>query len=106
LQNRQGRVRPAESYLSYFLTEELDRGNRQRLDGLAHDLTQISPDIICLQEVAAGCPWTACDDEIFHRQFAEDWFEANSALGGDHPDCPSVSAVIWADECGMVAESH
>jgi endonuclease/exonuclease/phosphatase family metal-dependent hydrolase len=80
LQNRHGRVRPADSYLHYFSTEELDRGNRRRLDRLAEDLPQLSPDVICLQEVAAGCPWTARDHELFHHPFAKDWFEANSAL--------------------------
>jgi endonuclease/exonuclease/phosphatase family metal-dependent hydrolase len=84
-EDRSGRVRPAGSYpsgvpLHCFTAEELDRGARRRLDRLADDLARLAPDLICLQEVAAGCPWTPRDCDIFLRDYADDWFEANSAL--------------------------
>jgi endonuclease/exonuclease/phosphatase family metal-dependent hydrolase len=80
LEDRSGRIRRADTNLHHFTTEELDRGSRRRLDHLAADLGRLAPDVLCLQEVAAGCPWTARDNEIFHRAFDQDWFEANSAL--------------------------
>ncbi len=85
VEDHEGRIRPAGSYpsgepLYDFTTDELDRGHRRRLDKLGADLVRIAPDIICLQEVAAGSPWTARDQEIFLHPFADDWFEANSAL--------------------------
>lgn len=85
LEDREGRCRPAGLYpmgeaLFYYTTEELDRGHRRRLDRLGQDLARLAPDILCLQEVGAGCPWTPRNAEIFHRVFPEDWFEANSAL--------------------------
>ncbi len=85
LEDRDGRIRPAGVYpmgegLHYFTTEELDRGHRRRLDRLGQDLAGLAPDILCLQEVAAGCPWKPRNCEIFHQVFADDWFESNSAL--------------------------
>ncbi len=64
IEDRDGRIRRAGYYpmgegLHFFTTEELDRGHRRRLDRLGSDLALLGPDVICLQEVAAGCPWTA-----------------------------------------------
>jgi endonuclease/exonuclease/phosphatase family metal-dependent hydrolase len=75
-----GRLRAADSNLFYFTAEELDRGSRRRLDRLADAIHRLGPDLILLQEVAAGCPWAARDEAMFHRSFPDDWFEANSAL--------------------------
>ncbi len=85
LEDREGRVRPAGAYpmgegLHFFTTDELDRGHRRRLDRLGRDLARLAPDLVCLQEVAAGCPWTPRNAEAFHRVFPDDWFEGNSAL--------------------------
>jgi endonuclease/exonuclease/phosphatase family metal-dependent hydrolase len=84
-EDRNGRIRPAGVYpsgepLFFFTTDELDHGNRRRLDLLAGDLHRQAPDVICLQEVAAGCPWTPRDRAIFSQEFPNDWFEANTAL--------------------------
>jgi endonuclease/exonuclease/phosphatase family metal-dependent hydrolase len=85
IEDRDGRVRPAGAYpmgegLHFFTTDELDHGHRRRLDRLGRDLARLAPDIICLQEVAAGSPWTHRDAEAFGRVFPDDWFESNSAL--------------------------
>jgi hypothetical protein len=85
LEDPDGRIRPAGSYpsgesLYYFTTDELDHGHRRRLDRLGHDLVRVAPDIVCLQEVAAGSPWTARNQEVFLHDYPDDWFEANSAL--------------------------
>ncbi len=84
-EDRTGRIRPAGSYpsgepLFCFTTEELDQGNRRRLDLLAADMDRLAPDVICLQEVAAGAPWMERDRDLFFRDFDEDAFEANTAL--------------------------
>jgi endonuclease/exonuclease/phosphatase family metal-dependent hydrolase len=80
LEDRQGRIRRADTNLHFFTAEEMDRGARRRLDQLGADFTLLAPDVICLQEVAAGCPWTEKNEAIFLRDYPDDWFEANSAL--------------------------
>jgi endonuclease/exonuclease/phosphatase family metal-dependent hydrolase len=80
LEDRQGRIRRADTNLHFFTAEEMDRGGRRRLDRLGVDLSALAPDVICLQEVAAGCPWTELNEAIFLREYPRDWFEANSAL--------------------------
>lgn len=80
LEDRSGRIERAESKLFHFTREELDRGNRKRLDLLAKDVVALKPDVALLQEVAAGSP----DDpsktcETFLREPPGDAFEKNSA---------------------------
>jgi endonuclease/exonuclease/phosphatase family metal-dependent hydrolase len=86
-ESQEGRIRPIGAYpagvpLSAYTTDELDRGHRRRLDQLAADWQNLRPDLICLQEVGAGCPWTDRDSSAFYHDFGDnwDWFEANSAL--------------------------
>lgn len=79
-EDRQGRTRPAESNLHYFTYEELDRGNRRRLDRLADDLGKAAPDIILLQEVAAGSPGGPKNADLFYRQSSDDNFDTNTAV--------------------------
>ena len=102
-EDRDGRIRPAGVYpsgvpLSFFTTDELDRGHRRRLDRLAADLRRLAPDVICLQEVAAGAPWTPRNCDVFLHDYPDDWFEANSALRlarrlneGDRPYRPTLA---------------
>lgn len=105
IEDREGRIRPAGYYpmgegLHFFTTDELDRGHRRRLDRLGHDLKQIAPDIVCLQEVAAGCPWKPRNAEAFHQVFPDDWFEGNSALrllnrlNAPHQEAPPWQAAL------------
>jgi len=83
-EDRHGRIRPAGEYpggesLFYFTIDELDRGHRNRLNQLASDIATMQPDVICLQEVAAGRPGLPLDESLFHREFPVNYFEANSA---------------------------
>ncbi|HAR41809.1 MAG TPA: hypothetical protein DCS07_04145 [Bdellovibrionales bacterium] len=83
LENRDGSRTATDSYLFFFAHQELERGHRVRLDRLARDLRQMSPDILFLQEVAAGSGETPKDCAAFYKKPAnrnDDRFELNSVL--------------------------
>jgi hypothetical protein len=64
----------------YFTWEELARGNRQRLDALAADLAVLRPDVLLLQEVAAGTPDGPKDCATFDAAPTADDAGGNTAL--------------------------
>jgi len=83
LEKADGKLTQADSMLFFFNLEELDRGHRLRLNQLAKDLTQMKPDIVFLQEVAAGHPSKQKNCSDFYQKpnsKNDDRFELNSAL--------------------------
>jgi endonuclease/exonuclease/phosphatase family metal-dependent hydrolase len=64
----------------YFTWEELTRGNRRRLDALAADLLVLRPDLLLLQEVAAGTPGGPKDCVTFEAAPVADEAGGNTAL--------------------------
>lgn len=56
IEHRDGKIERAESKLFYFTREELERGDRKRLDLLAQNIAKLQPEILLFQEVAAGTP--------------------------------------------------
>jgi hypothetical protein len=80
-QDREGKVTRANSDIFFFTEEEIVRGHERRINQLAKDFNSLNPDIILLQEVAAG-PFRqerkTCED--FNRQFATPVPWENTAL--------------------------
>lgn len=75
-----GALTPAISSPFYFTLDELFRGNTKRLDALAADLRARLPDVIALQEVAAGAPDTSRDCAAFTADTPGDEPHTNTAL--------------------------
>lgn len=76
---KNGEIKAAPSDIFYFTWEEIVRGNKKRLDRLAYDMGKLEPDIVFLQEVAAGSP-TGKGKEIFHKPPQNDQENGNIAL--------------------------
>ncbi len=74
-----GRVEPTTDHLFHFSAQEIYRGNRRRLNRLAHDLCDLAPDFVLLQEVAAGGPDTKKNPAVFDRTEPADGDETNTA---------------------------
>ncbi len=55
-QNQRGELRPAFSSPFFFSWEELTRGEMRRREPLAQLVNRVAPDLLLLQEVAAGRP--------------------------------------------------
>ena len=83
-----GRLERATDHPFFFRQEELERGNRHRLDRLAEHLRHLEPEIVLLQEVAAG------DAAMFFEEpDAGDAWDANTALRLIRR-CPDYSAAL------------
>lgn len=83
-----GRLERAIDHPFFFRQEELERGNRLRLDRLAGHFRHLEPEIVLLQEVAAG------SGEIFFEEpDASDAWDANTALRLTRR-CPDYSAAL------------
>jgi len=80
MQARDGSVEAAPPDLFFFTRDELARGHARRLDVLASAIREMDPDVVFLQEVAAGGPDSPKDCETFYAEGAYDAFEQNSAL--------------------------
>jgi hypothetical protein len=81
-EDRDGKLKPADSNLFFFKYAELARGHKARLDLLAAELQALKPDLVFLQEIGAGEARSPKTCELFEssRGVAEDAFSANSAL--------------------------
>lgn len=76
-QDRAGKTRDANTDIFFFTPQELDRGNRLRLDTLAKAVRDLEPDLILFQEVTAGSPGkTKCTD--FYAPFVRDALPENT----------------------------
>jgi endonuclease/exonuclease/phosphatase family metal-dependent hydrolase len=62
-----GTLRPRDPDPFLFTLDELRRGTRRQLDTLAGDVAELAPDVIALQEVAAGLPGGPLDCAVFER---------------------------------------
>ncbi len=74
-----GNIAPAPANIFFFTEEELFRGHKKRIDSLASEIRNISPDIIFLQEVTAGYPDQNARCERFYDKAAPEDLK-NSAL--------------------------
>jgi len=81
LQDRAGNLTLTSSSIHYFKPLEIIRGNQNRLDQLALNMIELSPDVIFLQEVGAGSPNNrnkTCQD--FYKKFSYDYAFENTSL--------------------------
>jgi len=81
LQDRAGNLTLTSSSIHYFKPLEIIRGNQNRLDQLALNVNELSPDIIFLQEIGAGSPNNrnkTCQD--FYKKFPYDYAFENTSL--------------------------
>lgn len=79
-EDRKGQITLAPADIYFFTWDELVRGNTRRLDRLAEDISRMGPDIVFLQEVAAGTPDGYKDERSFAEDIPEDHPRKNTAF--------------------------